>query len=347
MNKKVVYGIVAVILIILVGFGIYRQVNTGQANEVVKIGAILPLTGGTATVPANDARNGMLLAIEYINENGGLNGKKVELVVQDSKNDNKTGLDAYKYIATTGTIRYFITQISGVTMAIKNESNLKKQYLISMIGAIHFKDDCETCIRNYIEPDKIGKEITVIIADTLKLKTFAVIYPETEYGKSIFSSVEQESKLKGATISSNVSYDEKTIDFKNIVSKLLSNRSFEGVYITGLGKNIGQLIKAFKESGYKGQIVCDHSSSMSDVKQIAGNLMKGIYYFSFPDINEDFNRVFKNRFGYEPSFYSGLAYNSIKFILKNEKSDLKLPLMYDTLNIAGQEFLYNFKIKRY
>ena len=57
-------------------------------NDTIKIGAILPLTGDAAAwgIPP---RNGALLAVEQINADGGINGKKLELMVEDGVWDPK------------------------------------------------------------------------------------------------------------------------------------------------------------------------------------------------------------------------------------------------------------------
>ncbi|RKZ22128.1 hypothetical protein DRQ18_03210, partial [bacterium] len=54
-----------------------------KQEKVIKIGAILPLTGRTAFLGEGE-RNALLLAVEEINKEG-INGKKIELIIEDSK----------------------------------------------------------------------------------------------------------------------------------------------------------------------------------------------------------------------------------------------------------------------
>ena len=55
-----------------------------QQQETIKIGAILPLTGETM-VWGENSRNGMQLAVEEINSAGGINGKLIEIIYEDSQ----------------------------------------------------------------------------------------------------------------------------------------------------------------------------------------------------------------------------------------------------------------------
>lgn len=348
MKKKNLIWIFVSIAIITLGYFVYKTQHKKEDNSIIKIGAILPKTGGansSASIPAIDAENGMHLAIEQFNANS--TSTKLELLTQDSKADKKVGLDAYRYLNTVSNIKYFVTQISGVTLAIKPEIRKNNQYLISMVGAVNFKDDCPTCIRNYIAPTIIGQEVTKIISDTLKFKNISILYPETEYGKSIFTSVQSFLNAKGIIVKSSVAYDEKTGDFRNIVNKLLLTKNFDGVFVTGLGKSIGLIIKNLREAGYKGQIVSDHSANMPEVKEIAGNLLKGTYCFVFPKLDSKFNDAFQKKFKYVPSFYAGLGYNCIVYIIKREFPDFQTPLIYDKYQIKDNELIYNFEIKHF
>ena len=59
-------------------------VSPASSAETLKIGVLLPTSGSGASygIPAI---NGVILAIKEINESGGLNGKKVEFIVRDTK----------------------------------------------------------------------------------------------------------------------------------------------------------------------------------------------------------------------------------------------------------------------
>lgn len=70
-----------------------------QTAPPIRIGVILPLTGGSADM-GNSARVGAQVAVDEINEVGGYLGRKLELVVRDDKADEDTGLKHAQELVT-------------------------------------------------------------------------------------------------------------------------------------------------------------------------------------------------------------------------------------------------------
>lgn len=85
MNQKRLFsGLVFSIMITLILTGCIPQ-------KPLTIGFVASLTGSTSELGVN-GRNGLMMAVEAINTSGGVNGKSVEVVVKDDKNDPETGL---------------------------------------------------------------------------------------------------------------------------------------------------------------------------------------------------------------------------------------------------------------
>ena len=68
-------------------------------KETIKIGAIISLTGASSHLV--EVRDGMMPAVDEINEWGGVNGKKLELIVEDSKSDPEEAKKAFEKIEST------------------------------------------------------------------------------------------------------------------------------------------------------------------------------------------------------------------------------------------------------
>nr|WP_264357866.1 ABC transporter substrate-binding protein [Carboxydothermus hydrogenoformans] len=61
--------------------------NKSSESDTIKIGANLELSGNVATL-GQSGLNGIMLAVEEINNSGGVLGKKIEIVKYDNKSDN-------------------------------------------------------------------------------------------------------------------------------------------------------------------------------------------------------------------------------------------------------------------
>ena len=73
--------------------------GSSSAGETIKIGANLELSGGVASYGAS-IDEGAELAIEEINAEGGINGKKIDYIVADNKSDNAEAASAAIKLAT-------------------------------------------------------------------------------------------------------------------------------------------------------------------------------------------------------------------------------------------------------
>jgi len=114
-NKNVVWGIVAAVVVcVVVALVVNRGGQTEKDKSVIKIGAILQLTGPSAYL-GEDARNALLLAQEKINAREG--NPKIAFVFGDSAGNAKDGVAAYQKMKLEN-IKYLITSTTSVTEAV-------------------------------------------------------------------------------------------------------------------------------------------------------------------------------------------------------------------------------------
>jgi len=85
------------------------SINTALAD--VNLGAILPLTGTSASI-GEDQRRGIELAIEQINAHGGVNGEKLSLIVEDSASNPVTGLNAVRKLTQVNKVPLVVGDFS-------------------------------------------------------------------------------------------------------------------------------------------------------------------------------------------------------------------------------------------
>ncbi len=107
MNKKIIIGIVVIIVIIL-GVWISKK-NSNDLSKVneIKIGSILIESGDGASW-GEAARNGMDLAIKEINDQGGLLGKKVVAIHEDDAGDPAKTVSAFRKLTETDGVKFIV-----------------------------------------------------------------------------------------------------------------------------------------------------------------------------------------------------------------------------------------------
>src|SRR6202048_4093091 len=97
-----------------------------RGETALRIGMVDPLTGVYAAVAQNEVM-GAKLAVEQINAKGGILGRPIELLVEDSANDVGTGVQKARKLIERDQVAFLIGDVnSGIARAIAQVSNEKK-----------------------------------------------------------------------------------------------------------------------------------------------------------------------------------------------------------------------------
>ena len=84
--QKTVYLAIAVIIIVVIaGVAAYFMAGPPAGEKVIKIGAVGPLSAPGASIQGVELKKGIEIAVDMINEQGGINGKKIELIFEDTQ----------------------------------------------------------------------------------------------------------------------------------------------------------------------------------------------------------------------------------------------------------------------
>jgi branched-chain amino acid transport system substrate-binding protein len=101
-----------------------------EQQEYITIGALLPLTGEDSDEGLR-ALNGLQLAKEEINQNGGVLGKKLDIIVLNDRGDEEYIVQQYNTLIKKGVIAIIGSSYSGVTLALAKESEKEGLPVIS------------------------------------------------------------------------------------------------------------------------------------------------------------------------------------------------------------------------
>ncbi|MFB6246499.1 MAG: ABC transporter substrate-binding protein [Candidatus Pacearchaeota archaeon] len=111
-RNNLIAGVAVVAIIVLV---IALSGNNAQA-ETIKIGAVYPLSGPLSSY-GTEYKRGLEMAAEEINSNGGINGKKVELIFEDDQGRPKKSTTAVKKLINVNNVDYLFTAFSSTSKA--------------------------------------------------------------------------------------------------------------------------------------------------------------------------------------------------------------------------------------
>jgi len=117
MKKLLILGAVVIGLALLVLVGVNSGLFTLTSNETIKIGLSAALTGKYAFL-GESYGNGFSLAVDEINSKGGIDGKQIELIVEDDKGDIKEAiLNTNKFLNVDNT-KIVVTEFTHISKAV-------------------------------------------------------------------------------------------------------------------------------------------------------------------------------------------------------------------------------------
>jgi len=316
--KKIILGIVITFL------GIASISSCGgnrksDSKETIIIGVVVPLTGN-AGVLGDYTLKGLQCAVEEQNSKGGLFGEKIVLDIQDSKADPKEGVSIVKKMMVQKNKPFLVYSImSGVTQAIKPETEANKVILMSAVGTDKFLENSNYTIRNYVAATTIGKELSQFLKDTMQVSNLTIFYSNNEYGKSVKDAVVKSCTEKNINVVIEP-FEETSLDYKSLIAAKI-NKNTECVYVAGVGTGLGTMFKQIKESGYTSKLISDQLITFPDVEKAAGVTLKGIPYLDFAfDPNsknasiQTFVNGFENKFKTPPQNFSVITYDGVKLL---------------------------------
>lgn len=190
MNKKsVITGIIVVLILILVTVFNNDSKLNNLSEESITIVALYPLTGGLASW-GESAQKASQIAIDEINDNGGINGRKLEVVFEDHKCDPKTALSIYKRYSSTNKI-FTSSSCSGTVLSIAPSLEQDQAILLStVVASTKITNASPMLFRNWTIESNQSEAIAQDIKNN-EYKKVGILYEETDYARGLKDSLEK------------------------------------------------------------------------------------------------------------------------------------------------------------
>lgn len=213
--KNLLIGIAVIVVVAVVILLVVTQ--TSRETHEIRIGAIIPLTGNNA-VYGVALKNGIDLAIEDINGEGGINGRKLQVVTEDSQADPQKGVSAFTKLATVNKVPMVMgAMFSAVTLAIAPVAEKRRVVLISPTSsAVELTTAGDYIFRIYPSDSYDGKFLATFAADRLKTKAVSILYIQVASVTAITKVFRQTFEHKGGEILEVQGYNEGETDFRGI-----------------------------------------------------------------------------------------------------------------------------------
>jgi branched-chain amino acid transport system substrate-binding protein len=262
--------IIIIALIVLLALAIVFMLTT-RKEETIKIGAILPLSG-TGQNTGVQIRDGLLLAIDEINAWGGIDGKKIELIMEDSKTDPEEGKKAFAKIESVYHPVLYLLSHSAISIAL---APLAQEHQVVLLGisvmAPKLTENQEWVFR-YWPTAKTEVPPVLSILEELRVKKLGILYQDDEFGRSVFELLQKEFKGAGGLVEAE-HFETIITDLKESIGRL---NDMEAIYVVGFASLIGNIFGQLKEENFKGFILGGNAVAYPEV--IILPEVEGVYF---------------------------------------------------------------------
>ncbi|MBW2990827.1 ABC transporter substrate-binding protein [Candidatus Woesearchaeota archaeon] len=327
------------------------QTPVGQVvkEDTIKIGFIGPLSGELASWGENE-RLGIELALKEINDAGGINGKKIEVIYEDGKCEPKAAATAAQKLINIDKVKAIIGETcSSATLAAAPIAEKNKVILISPVsGADSISQAGDFIFRNFITNNAYAVKGAKIIEQELGSKRVAVLYINNDAG---VSTKDKFIEHFNGDIVSVEGYAPDTRDFRTLLLKVKQTNP-DLIYLSGYWPDGGLILKQAKELNIETQFFGSNDAyDTPELLEIAGDSADSFIILSAiahaGPRYDDFENKFKQAYEKEPPIFSEYAYdlaNILTLAIKEKGYDSEgiRDYLYDLEDYQGASNVINF-----
>ena len=244
----VIVGIILIVIIALV-VSLGNKESSQGAAESIKLGLVGPLTGDASSI-GTSAQKAVKMAVDEINQAGGINGKTIEMIYEDGKCNAKDAATAGNKLINLDKVTAIIGGMcSSETIAIAPVAEQQKVIMFSGCSS----NPSITTIGDYIFRDYPsdtfqGAYAAEIVQDQLKAKNVALLYCLSDYCVGVKDVFKKTFTEAGGVIVADEGYEQTTADLKTQLTKIKAANP-DLIYFIGFTEASIIGIKQMKELG--------------------------------------------------------------------------------------------------
>jgi len=348
MKKSWIAIVVAVVLALGIILALMRL--AGEPHEI-RIGAVLPLTGGAGKY-GEDAKLGIELAIEEENAKGGINGKFVKVVFEDDQSSPQQTVSAFRKLTTLDKVPVIIgAMTSSSALAVAPIAERSRVVLVSpSASAPALSNAGDYIFRNELSDAYGGLAQAKLTWSRLRIQKVAILYINNDYGVGVKDAFLQTFEKLGGEVLGTESFEPDAQDFRTQLTRI-KQKSPEAIFMIAYKESI-MILRQIKELGLKTKVLSTPLFEDREIIEKVGEAAEGViyvYYGGFKPQSKDeqikrFVEAFRRSYNRDPGYYSALAYDATNIVLLAIKkggiksADIKNALyeIKDFLGVTGK-----------
>jgi branched-chain amino acid transport system substrate-binding protein len=308
-------------ILLLVGLVSLFAVSAFGA-DTIKIGLMAPLTG-FAAADGTSVHDSVKLAVERVNSEGGVLGKKIDLIVYDDRADGKEAVAvARKLIQQDQVVGVVAGSYSTPSRA---SAPIFQDDEIPFVAAYAVHPDItkagDFCFRNGFLGMVEGKSAGYVAVKMLKAKKIALLTSDNDFGRTLAAGFKEYIKkyAQGAEIVYAQTYPFNEKDFKPYLSNI-KELNPDLIFASGYYFQTAPMLKQAREMGIDTQFLGEEGADSPKTLEIAGPAAEGFVIVT--NLNRDdprpevqkFLTEYESRYKLQPDMVGASAYDAFMII---------------------------------
>ncbi len=309
--------------------GLVMVLATSISAANIKIGALVAATGPASFLGDPELKT-LKLYIKKINDNGGVNGQKLELVYYDTgANPRKAVSFTKRLIHQDKVVAIIGPSTTGETMAIIPFVQKAKIPLISMGGGIPIIKPVKEYVFKIVATDRMACEKIMAHMKKKGITKIGMISGSGGFGKSMRKQCKDVAPSYGIKILADETYGKKDADMTSQLIKIKNTKGIQAVLNPGFGQGPAIVTKNYKQLNIPYPLYESHGVASKKYIEIAGNAAEGVIVVAPPVVVAEklsdsnplksvcmaYTKEYKDAYHTDIASFGGHAYDSLYAIV--------------------------------
>jgi branched-chain amino acid transport system substrate-binding protein len=325
MRHRPLSASVSLVLLGLAGFLASAVLLCGCSSEEsgpppLRIGANLPLSGDRSSY-GRDALNGILAAVEAINRAGGVEGRRVDLIVADNESRPERSAEVVAELDAKGVVAVLGPLASGSAIAAAAEVQRRRLPMVlpsATLDEISGMGEyvCRICFTNRFQ----ARVIAYFADEFLKARTFAVVSEAgSAYSEELSRLFAESARARGGRVVLETRYETGQESFEALVESL-ARESLDAVFLPGYHAEVRAILEAMRARGLRMPVLGGDGWDVPyqvdcPPERGAGNYFVAHFSAGEPgDAVGEFVSAYTTKYGYPPHSLAALGYDAVWLI---------------------------------
>jgi branched-chain amino acid transport system substrate-binding protein len=349
-GASIVWRVLTTASLSLIITGAMAETQRGVTDTEILVGTITDLSGVTAVQGVNNS-NAVRLAFDEVNEEGGIHGRKIRYIVEDSQYQVPRPVQALNKLINNDGVFFTIedggTPMNNATFPMAIEKNMPKLLPLSAARSMFepFHKLKFSQYSSYVDEMRAGVKYFV---EQRGKKAVCAMYQDTDFGKDVLAGAVLQTEAMGMKVVATTAHKPTDTDFTAAIAKL-REANCDLIMMGTIVRDSTLIIATVKKLGWNVDLLGQVASYDTAIAEAPGSVAEGFYsmapsLYAYPDdprpAVQEFARKYKAKYGFEVNYLGEMGYTSAQIAIEALQRAGR-DLTVDSL-VKGMESIHDF-----